>query len=116
MATLNATLITMMISKVPQRRAERLLNEHVLILYSHFIAKSAHRMYKVGAVKRLVDFIAQIANVHFNRVGQNVGIVVPNVADNAAFGKHPVGVAHHVLKKAYSRLDSRALRPARATA
>lgn len=53
-----------------------------LIVYAELVAKAPRSVNQLGALEGPVDFGAQVANVDFERVGQNVGVVIPNVRDD----------------------------------
>jgi len=52
-----------------------------------------------GFWKRAVDFIAQVADVNFDGVGQHDGIFIPDVVDDHIFGNNLALVVDKVFKQ-----------------
>src|ERR1035438_4176656 len=67
--------------------------------YSQLITEAAHGMNQIWPLKGLVDLGSQIANIDLNCIGENVGIVVPDVSDQVLFGQDSVLITQEVLEE-----------------
>jgi len=62
-----------------------------------------------SAFEGLVDFATETADVGFDSVGKDIGIEIPNVADEFVFADDAASVAHEVFEQSvfsFSELDA----------